>query len=119
MAMFLTQLVVAPVGNGRLWITASPFLVESDIVGAIEVPAGFIFDGNSLPRATWWASPPSDYLEAGCVHDFLYRYGTDRKLADGVYREILALKGMGRVRRNLRYAALRLFGRRAFKGQSQ
>jgi hypothetical protein len=117
-AIFHTRLLVAPVGNGRLWITESPFVVESEIAGMIEVPAGFLFNGNSVPRVTWFVSPPSDYLEAGCVHDFLYAYGDDRKLADQVYREILELQGMSKARRNFRYAVLRLFGRRPSKREA-
>lgn len=112
--MFRTKLLVSPVGTGQLWITEAPFVVESELAGTIVVPSGFVFDGNSVPCITWWVSPPSDFLEAGCVHDFFYRYDDDRKLADRVYKEILKALGMGRCRREFRYLMLRAFGWRAF-----
>jgi hypothetical protein len=119
MAKFITRLIYSSVeGHNRLWITEAPFVVESDLVGVLEIPAGFMFDGNSLPRAMWWLSLPTDYMETGCVHDFLYRYGKDRKLADQVYKEFLAYQGGGRVRTTARYWALRLFGGPAFKAKS-
>lgn len=114
MTQFLSRLVVSKVEGSRLWITDEVFIVESELVGVLEIPAGFIFDGNSLPRAFWWASLPTDFLESGCVHDFLYRYSDDRKLADQVYREFLEYQQAGKVRRNVRYVLLRLFGGAAF-----
>lgn len=109
MPKYLTALQVSPLAN-RLWILDADFVVETEKAGTLTIPAGFIFDGNSLPRALWWESLPTDYFEAGCVHDYLYRFGDDRKLADEVYRDLLALHGVGKVKRNLRYFALRMFG---------
>lgn len=114
MAKFITKLDVSPVVH-RLWITNAWFIVETDAAGMVEIPPGFLFDGNSLPRPLWWLSMPTDFLEAGAIHDFLYRYGTDRKVADRTYEEVLRLQGMGKVRRWGRYAALRVFGGIAFK----
>jgi hypothetical protein len=123
MSKFITELQVSKVlvdgKDTRMWITDEPFIVESDLVGVLEIPAGFAFDANSLPRAMWWASLPTDYLETGCIHDFLYRFSKDRKLADQVYREFLEYQGAGKVRRNMRYAMLRLFGGKAFKNNQQ
>jgi len=40
------------------------------------IPAGFIFDGASIPRLFWNILSPSGYLfMAGLVHDFVYKYG--------------------------------------------
>lgn len=114
-ATFVTELLVSPIKHGTLWITEAPFVVESAIAGTIEVPAGFLFDGNSLPRLAWIVRPKTEYLEAGCVHDFLYRYGKDRKLADRVYEEILESMGMNKAERKTWYFALRMFGGHAFK----
>jgi hypothetical protein len=39
------------------------------------IPAGFIFDGASIPRLFWNMLSPSGYLFlAGLVHDFIYKY---------------------------------------------
>ena len=116
MAKFITKLDVSPVpGPGRLWITDAPFVVESDIMGVIQIPAGFVFDGNSLPRVVWVESLPTDFLESGCVHDWLYKHNSNRKENDQVYREMLKVQGVGKFRRNFRYWVLRLAGGRAFK----
>lgn len=114
MAKFVTRLQVSQVVN-RLWITTAWFIVETREAGMVEIPPDFTFDGNSLPRALWWLSVPTDFLEAGAVHDFLYHYGDDRRVADRAYKEVLHLQGMGVVRRWARYAALRLFGGIAFR----
>jgi hypothetical protein len=63
---------------------------------------------------------PTDFIEAGCIHDWLYRLGAvDRKLADQVYDEVLNALGMGAVRRKLRYFALRMFGGSSYKALAQ
>jgi hypothetical protein len=112
---FITRLAVSKVANSRLWILDAPFIVQSKIVGELEIPEDFIFDGNSLPRFMWFVSLPTDYLETGCIHDYLYRFGKDRKVADEVYREFLEFQGAGTFRRDTRYAMLRMFGGAAFK----
>ncbi len=39
------------------------------------IPAGFIFDGASIPRPLWWfLSPTGILLLPGLIHDFGYRY---------------------------------------------
>ncbi len=39
------------------------------------IPAGFVFDGASIPRIFWWfLSPTGLLLIPGLVHDFAYRY---------------------------------------------
>jgi hypothetical protein len=113
-AMFRTRLVTSCVANGW-WLTESPFVVESKVAGIIEIPAGFMFNGNSVPRLSWIISPPSDWLEAGALHDYLYHYGNDKELADKVYKEVLEALGMGKLRRNFRYFGLKLFGGIGFK----
>ena len=42
----------------------------------IVVPAGFIFDGASIPKPLWFLLSPIDLVFiAGLIHDFAYRYG--------------------------------------------
>ncbi len=37
-----------------------------------EVPAGFTFDGASIPRVLWWLfSPSGRYMKAALLHDYL------------------------------------------------
>lgn len=35
------------------------------------VPAGFVFDGASVPRVLWWfMDPATEAFEASCLHDY-------------------------------------------------
>jgi len=48
------------------------------ILGGFQVfiiPAGFIFDGASIPRLFWSILSPTGYLFlAGLIHDFIYKH---------------------------------------------
>ncbi len=47
-------------------------LVERELI----VPAGFVFDGASIPRVAWTLMPSkSDTAEEGCLHDWAFRVG--------------------------------------------
>ena len=115
-SMFKTDLLLHPLGN-RQWMIAVPFIVQTETVGEVIVPSGFMCDLNSIPQFLWFVSTPADYPEAGVVHDWGYRGNLTQAQADATYREILKALGMGKVRRNLRYAALRTFGRFSYKGE--
>ena len=46
-----------------------------DADAIITVPAGFRFDGESIPTVLHWLVPPFGQSKRGaCVHDYLYRY---------------------------------------------
>lgn len=115
MAEIKTDLILHPLPD-RKWRVVSPFAVETTTIGLIVVPAEFVCDLNSIPRFLWWASTPADYPEAGVVHDWGYRGNLRRDVADAVYREILATLEMGKIRREGRFLALRIFGRFSYKG---
>jgi hypothetical protein len=118
-AEFLTDLIVSPTRAGRWWITKYPFVYYSAILGReIVIPEGFEFNGNSIPRPWWVISTPAEYLEAGCIHDWLYlTKEVSRWEADRVYKEALALLKLHPFRRMGRYLVLRLFGWLAYKGE--
>ena len=74
MSKFLTELDARLKDDDRIWILGSPLIYESDILGRIEVPAGFNTDFASVPRL------PIVYMLYGdrahresVVHDWLYR----------------------------------------------
>jgi len=105
-----------------------PFMVYSGVLNAvIKVPAGFVFDGESIPLFLQWLAPPfGDSKRGACVHDWLYRnagyYGEQgvfrrvtRSQADDVYRELIEAKGLPRWRANIRWAALRVVGGMAWR----
>jgi hypothetical protein len=63
----------------------------SDTIGAVIVPAGFVFDGASIPQAamsmTGWPG-----VRAACVHDWMLEQPAyTRATADDVFREALAV----------------------------
>jgi len=78
----------------------------------VTVPAGFVTDYASVPRAplTYWLfGGVGD--EAAVVHDFLYSTGVvPRQVADEVYGEALEACGVAAWRRVPMVAAVRVFG---------
>lgn len=90
-----------------------PLVYFSALLGmVITVPAGFVTDYASVPRAplTYWLfGGVGD--EAAVVHDFLYEKGiVPRELADEVYGEALEACGVPAWRRGPMVLAVRLFG---------
>ncbi len=63
---------------------------------ALTVPAGFVTDLASIPRAfAWLFTPDGPYVSAACVHDFLYREGmVSRQMADLVLYEGMRVLGI-------------------------
>jgi hypothetical protein len=122
--MTVPEIYLVPLA-GRNWRVAEDFDVQTvaavDLYtdGIVKIPAGFICDLNSMPRFLWWASTPTDYPEAGAVHDFLYDQQVPRDVADQVYREVLVASGMGAFRASARYRALRIFGGAAYRSHAK
>lgn len=108
-------------------------------VGALHAPQaviavleGFRFDGASIPlilRPLFPMAHP-DYLQAACLHDWLYSHAGDwldetpyatalgthitRRFADDVFREALGVLGLPRHWRCAFWLAVRIGGGRAF-----
>jgi len=123
---FTTQLEVTPLPNGRDWKLLRPFVYyvgtePSDDV--ISVPADFITDFASIPRALWWLYPPTgQWGKAAVIHDYLYRtpsHQCTRKEADLIFVEAMAVLDVPRHRRAIMYRALRAFGARNFKARAR
>lgn len=81
------------------------------------VPAGFITDFHSVPKALWWLVNPNEYGQAAVIHDHLYRGGSGvpRSIADEIYLCALDKCGCPEWRRKGMYRALRMFGMRAYR----
>ena len=97
MSKFLTELETVCITD-KIWKLKSPLVYDSDILGKIEVPAGFYTDLASVPRL------PIAYLAFGgrahreaTIHDFLYRSDCvpvcTRKQADDVFLEAMKERG--------------------------
>jgi hypothetical protein len=87
----------------------------------IRVPMRFETDGASIPRLLQSFLPTwGRYSRAAVVHDYLYnelRPGTEphpqaptRQAADAVFREAMAVLGVGVFTRWIMWAAVRAFG---------
>ena len=134
-AEFLTDLKVLDITEGKetqTWQLESPFRVYSGVLDAIiEVPAGFVSDGESIPLAVQWLAPPFGLSKrAAIIHDALYRnrgyYDANNKLhpvtrqqADAVYRELCEAKGLSSWRSSIRWSVLRLVGWKAWNDNSK
>ena len=115
--------------GGRQWRLEADYTYR-DGETTITVPDGFLFDLSSVPRALWWLVAPFELsIAAPLLHDFLYLHGAappadsvepprryTRAEADRVFLTIMRLEGVTAWRRLLGYAAVRLFGRRAWRG---
>ncbi len=82
----------------------------------IKVPVGFITDFASVPRIPglyWWFGGRAN--RPATIHDFLYaNHIYDRRTADQIFLEALKADGYNLITSNMMYAAVRLFGRRAY-----
>lgn len=97
----------------------SPLIYESDLVGRIEIPKGFVTDFGSVPRWFKWIIDDNsiELSFASLPHDALYAWGgvlpqktVTRKDADLVLREAVALAGAARWKITAIYLAVRLGG---------
>lgn len=88
--------------------------------GVIEVPEGFVTDGASIPRIFWSILGPfGSYLKAAVIHDYLYSANNTtftRKQADLIFKEAMFNDGVPWYKRDPIYMAVRVGGRRSFKG---
>lgn len=108
--------------NGDEWVVVEEFRRDTRVLGVVVVPVGSTTDGASRPAwskaiFTRWGR----HTAAVVIHDALYRgaardpYGDpfqcSRKAADRVFREIMERDGVGKIKRNLMYWAVRAGGR--------
>ena len=95
------------------WITTGVTEVYLSDGRKITVPIGFQYDKGSVPRIAWPLMPRDDRsgVIAYQVHDWLYFTAeTTRKEADQIMYELLRLGGMGWIRAQSAYRAVRAGG---------
>lgn len=97
------------------WILELPVAFMIDQY-TITVPAGYVFDGSSIPRALWWLYPPSfaPAWRGSLIHDYgyshMYKYMAKR-FFDEALAEFVRVDG-GRERDARRFFwATNVFGR--------
>lgn len=108
------------IDDKRTFRLLAPFCYVSSR-GRIVVPAGFVTDGASIPRALWFALDPfGPWFESAVIHDFLYSELNEtftRAEADEIFKEAMFNAGLDWQRREQIYRAVRIFGTAFYKGK--
>jgi hypothetical protein len=106
---------------GDWWALKEPFWYEAKSGCKIEVPVGFETDLASVPWGLWNILPKDgDYAPAAIIHDWLYTSHDlcgkpcERAAADDILLEGMEELGIGRVRRYIIWAAVRVGGSHAW-----
>ena len=115
----------------RQWIISEDFNYKLDGV-EYKIPAGFQFDGASVPKfLATFLSPVGVLLMGGLVHDYGYKYATllkkdqttigykDQKYMDKLFRDICIEVNGFYALNYLAYWALRLGGFVAWNGHKK
>ena len=115
----------------RQWIITEDFHYSIGGQG-YKIPAGFQFDGASVPKfLATFLSPVGVLLMGGLVHDYGYKYATlmkkdgsnigyhDQKYMDGLFRDICIEVNGFYALNYLAYWALRLAGFVAWNGHKK
>ena len=91
-----------------------------------EIPADFVTDGASIPKMCWKLIGHPFHpkiIEAGVVHDYLYRTGGkvgkgySRHDADKIFKQILFDNGFDGLKIAIMFRVLRWFGSVNFQDQ--
>jgi len=85
------------------------------------IPARFVTDGASVPRAFWGLFPPHhpDYAAATLLHDWAYGGQLwPRSYADSLFLHAMIALDVGKVTRQTMYRAVQWFGGGAYKKNS-
>lgn len=102
------------------YYTTEPFIYHIEDFPSnkiVKVPAAFLTDGATIPRAFWcWASPIGRHAQAAILHDYLCEYLTiqvdgvptriTRKEADRIFRDSLLFLGVSKSKANMMYAGV-------------
>ncbi len=105
--------------NGRKMVELAEDLHIKSFKRTFAIPKGFKTDLASIPKFMWWFIAPTDWgiLVPAILHDWLYtdrlyreKKYKQREIADKLFREKMKDFGLGIIRRNLAYLAVRLFG---------
>ncbi|MDX1438872.1 MAG: DUF1353 domain-containing protein [Rubricoccaceae bacterium] len=103
--------------HGRYWMLWQPLTYRIKDSGlSITVPAGFVTDLVSTPRAVWTIIPPTGrYQRAAIIHDWLYwMQPCTRAQSDRIMVLAMEELGVGATTRRLIYESLERFGEDAW-----
>ena len=108
---FLTPLNLQDI-DGERFMLLTPLLYRASSKKLYAVPAHFVTDFASIPRALWWRYPKSGiWNKAAVLHDHLYVVnGVTRAQADALFLEALEACGVNWWTRHVFYSAVRAGG---------
>jgi len=113
-----TELDTETIEDGKRRKLIKDYTYENDKY-IITIKKGFITDGASIPKTFWsvLSSPFYGPIVFGAmIHDGLYTKMTiPRKECDKLLKEMILEKGYNRVKANLVYGAVRMFGKSHWK----
>lgn len=121
MSAFTGPLTVTQLDNWKQWRLEQTLRYEIGTLGSgdiIDVPAGSLTDGASVPRMFWALLPTwGSYSRAAAVHDFIIGRvedgdplpnAPDRLTCDRIFLEAAGVCGTPLVLRWLLYAGVRI-----------
>jgi uncharacterized protein DUF1353 len=116
-------LVVCPQSRSN-WILVEQFEFRGTLLGrevAITVPPRFITDFASIPWPLSLFAPKwGEYGWAAVIHDYLYwEQAYSRPDADAIFLEAMRRSKVSLLRREIIYAAVRLFGAHVWQTNSR
>ena len=78
----------------------------------VTVKGAFTTDLASVPRIGRWFASKTDAIEESVVHDWLYHHQVvSREEADELFLAMMKAYGVGFIRRNVMYRAVKWFGK--------
>lgn len=107
-------------GGAQLYVLREPFACVSEQFGTIIIPAGFMSDFASIPRAALWYldDDSPEILFGSLVHDYLYSLkgalperSVTRQQADDLLRDSMLSCGASRLQAAVVCTAVRTFGK--------
>lgn len=109
---FLNAAILSVCDESGKWMLVRPLYYRSAAGELIVIPAGFLTDLASIPRAFHWLIPVNGKHRAPAIlHDYLFVV-QDRSRADvdALFLEAMADAGVRWTQRTAMYAAVRLGG---------
>ena len=113
----VSRVLFEPVGSDRVRVVEA---IRYDVAGypgcnhALEIEAGYTFNGASIPRPLWSliGTPfKPEYLEAACYHDWICEHAeryTHRTAGDEVFLQLLTDAGVPYWRRTVMFLGVRI-----------